>query len=115
MHKIVVLASFYSVYDRPTLIFKKSHNIKVHFSSNLFKQSGLKAPNNLRKRLNSRPIPTKSNIGPQALLLNDFAVHSTAFVRSVWYKIFFPCIKFCRDWKNIALLNKSEIVSYYRP
>ena len=81
MHKIDVLDSLYSVYDRPTLIFENHIILKFTFHQIYSKQSGFKAPNYLRKRLNS--IPTKSNIGPQALLLNDFAVHSTTFARSV--------------------------------
>ena len=74
VHKIDVLDSFYSAYDRPTLIFENHIIFKVHFSSNFIsKQSDLKAPNYLRKRLNS--FPTNLNIGPPyALLLNDFAV-----------------------------------------
>ena len=61
-HKIDVLDSFYSVYDRPTLIFENNIILKFTFHQIYSKQSGLKAPNYRRKRLNS--IPTKSNIGP---------------------------------------------------
>ena len=88
MHKIDVLDSFYSVYDRPTLFFENHIVLKSTFHQIYSKQSGLKAPNYLRKRFNS--IPTNLNIGPQALLLNDFAVHSTTFARSVRYKVFPP-------------------------
>ena len=39
VHKIGVLDSFYSDYDRPTLIFENHIIFKVHFSSNfIFKQ-----------------------------------------------------------------------------
>ena len=90
MHKIDVLDSFYSVYDRPTLIFENHIILKFTFHQIYSKQSGLKAPY-LRKRLNS--IPTNLNMGPHALLLNDFAVHSTTLARSVRYKVFFPLYK----------------------
>ena len=100
VHKIDVLDSFYSIHDRPTLIFENHIILKFTFYQIYSKQSGLKAPNYLRKRLNS--IPINLNIGPQALLLNDFAVHSTTFARSVRYKVFSPCIKFSRDRKNLT-------------
>ena len=83
VHKIDVLDSLYSAYDRPTLIFVNHIIFKVHFSSNFIR---VKTPNYLRKRLNS--FPTNLNIGPPyALLLNDFAVYSTTFAPSVRYKV----------------------------
>ena len=87
MHKNDVLDSFYSAYDRPTLIFENHIIFKVHFSSNFIsKQSGLKAPNYFRQSLKS--FPTNLNISPlYALLLNDFAVYSTTFAPSVRYKV----------------------------
>ena len=51
MHKIDVLDSFYSDYDRPTLIFENHIIFKVHFSSNFISKQWLKTPNYLRKKV----------------------------------------------------------------
>ena len=47
VHKIDVLDSFYSVYDRPTLIFENHIILKFTSHQIYSKQSGLKAPNYL--------------------------------------------------------------------
>ena len=101
LYAICMLDSFYSVYNRPTLVFENHIILKFTFHQIYSKQSGLKAQNYLRKRLNS--IPTNLNICPQALLLNDFAVHLTTFARSIRYgiKFFFPLYKVSRDRKNL--------------
>ena len=83
MHKIDVLDSVYSAYDRPTLIFENHIIIKVHFSSNFIRVKSSKLPSKKVKQFSNgfkhRP--------PYALLLNDFAVYSTTFAPSVWYKV----------------------------
>ena len=106
MHKIDVVDSSYSVYDRPTFIFENHIILKFTFHQIYSKQSGLKAPNYLRKRLNS--IPTKSNIGPQAILLNDFAVYSTTFARSVQYKVFPPVYRIGLNFPGFSFWSKTK-------
>ena len=75
-----------SVYDRPILIFENHIILKFTSHQIYSKQSGLKAPNYLRKKV--KQYSNKFKHRPQALLLNDFAVHSTTFARSVRYKVF---------------------------
>ena len=85
VHKIDVLDSVYSPYDRPTLIFEKHIIFKAHFSSNFIRVKSSKLPSkNVKQfpnKFKHRPPP------PYALLLNDFAVYSTTFAPSVRYKV----------------------------
>ena len=59
VHKIDVLDSVYSAYDRPTLIFENHIIFQVHFSSNFIRVKSSKLPSKKVKQ-----FPTNLNIGP---------------------------------------------------
>ena len=109
VHKIDVLDSVYSAYDRPTLIFENHIIFKVHFSSNFIRVKSSKLPSKKVKQFSDK---FKHRPPPYALLLNDFAVYSTTFAPSVRYKVEFPCIKFSRDRKNLYGCTLLIVVGY---
>ena len=54
VHKIDVLDSFYSAYDRPTLIFENHIIFKVHFSSNFIWVKSSKLPSKKVKQFSNK-------------------------------------------------------------
>ena len=81
VHKIDVLDSVYSAYDRPTLIFENHIIFKVHFSSNFIRVKSSKLPSKKVKQFSNkfkhRPPPLCPSFKWFCCLLDNFCTIGT--------------------------------------